>query len=161
MTEVHPHPHQHGIILPIATLTRSKITNIAGGTQYKVLVVDQVYRYQEFGIGYDHWETHCRVRIFQPHPEATVVIVSDSGFNTGTSVTNFSQFLATLIINRFGLNPSLLIWIEQYRLCNQRISSVQFRSVQFLWRGKEAMQFCCQLLSQQQVEEMTGCFLLH
>ncbi|MBM0745706.1 hypothetical protein JOY44_30285 (plasmid) [Phormidium sp. CLA17] len=78
-----------------------------------MLVVDQTYRYREFGIGYGPWETLCRVRIFQPHPESTVVIVSDSSLLTGTSVANFSQSLATLIVNHFSLNPSLVLWIEQ------------------------------------------------
>ena len=37
-----------------------------------MLLVDQTYHYQELGMGYGPWESHCRVRIFQPHPESTI-----------------------------------------------------------------------------------------
>lgn len=123
-----------------------------------MLLVDQSYRYQEFGMGYGPWENHCRIRIFQPHPKSTVVVVSDIRLDTGTSVTNFSQSLATLIVKSFGLNPTLVIWIEHYYSCGWRRSSAEFRLVQFLWEGKTAVHFCWKPLSQQQVEGMAGCF---
>jgi hypothetical protein len=86
------------------------------------------------------------------------VLVSDSSLSTGTSIANFSQSLATLIVNHFGLNPALVIWIEHTLLYRWKPSLASFRLVQFFWQGKEAVPYGWKPLSQQQVEGMAGCF---
>lgn len=61
-----------------------------------------------------NWESSCRLRIFRPHPEQTVVIVSDLGKDTGTSITNSLPTLAKLVIEQYAISFPTLVWIEQY-----------------------------------------------
>jgi hypothetical protein len=43
-----------------------------------------------------------------------VVKVSELADNPGVSVTNFAEGLASIICNRFGIDPADLVWIEHY-----------------------------------------------
>lgn len=67
-------------------------------------IVDKTYRWTGFGNGLGNWASHCRIRIFRPHPEQIVVIASDLGEDSGTSITNCAEGLATLVVRDFGLD---------------------------------------------------------
>jgi hypothetical protein len=101
--------------------------------------IDQLYCChvpgQEFGI----WKIRCRVRIFYPHPEVQTVIVTDMGFKSGWFVPCKVEALATLIVEEFGLNPDLVIWIEHYSRQFKQPSCPDFSEVTFDWStGKAA-----------------------
>ncbi len=61
-----------------------------------MLTTDKNYRWQGYGDGFGNRHSHCRIRIFHAHPESVVVVVSDQGNDTGTSITNCVGQLATL-----------------------------------------------------------------
>ncbi|HYE17368.1 MAG TPA: hypothetical protein VEA69_02930 [Tepidisphaeraceae bacterium] len=44
----------------------------------------------------------------------TLVIATERDDNPGVSVTNFAEGQATIVVNRFGLDPERLVWIEHY-----------------------------------------------
>ena len=62
-----------------------------------------------------NWDSKCRVRIWHDDSHsATVVLFSDlDEDDTGTSITNASENVATLVRERFGLNGNIT-WIEHY-----------------------------------------------
>jgi len=44
----------------------------------------------------------------------TLVICTELPENPGTSVTNFAEQLATLVVQQFDIAPDKLVWIEHY-----------------------------------------------
>lgn len=56
---------------------------------------------------------HCGLRIF-PRTGKKVVILSEMDSNTGISVTNDIEHLATLVLRDYDLHPNFTIWIEHY-----------------------------------------------
>lgn len=69
------------------------------------------------------WDSKCRVRIWHDDSHsATVVLFSDlDEDDTGTSITNASENVATLVRERFGLNGNIT-WIEHYPRHRQKYS---------------------------------------
>jgi len=47
-------------------------------------------------------------RIFQPHPEQTIVIVSNAGGDSGTTITNCAEYLASQIVKEFAIDPAAI-----------------------------------------------------
>jgi hypothetical protein len=74
-----------------------------------------VFHYKGFG----NCDSKCRLHIKEvtnPRYGATTFICfEDLGPGTGTSVTNFSEELATLVVNQFGLNPKKCRFFESYK----------------------------------------------
>lgn len=116
-----------------------------------MLTTDRIYRWQGFGDGFGNWHSHCRVRIFHAHPESVVVVVSDQGNDTGTSITNCAGQLATLVVKEFHLNPELLTWIEHYPS-----SDVEFSRVEFDWSGMAASNPRWAYLTTEQAQAIAG-----
>lgn len=98
-----------------------------------MLTTDRTDYWRGFGDGFGNWESHCRLRIFRPHPEAIVVVVSDQGGDTGTSITNCASQLATRVVKEFELDLARLTWIEHIPT-----SEAEFSLVQFDWQGNTA-----------------------
>ncbi|MBD2180612.1 hypothetical protein H6S82_05490 [Planktothrix sp. FACHB-1355] len=85
--------------------------------------------------GYYNCESYCRVRIYSPS-EQTIVIVSESETNSGTSVTNMAEGIATLVAYHYELDVKKTIWIEHYPEQNNGRSSLfleSFSLVEFDW----------------------------
>ncbi|MCL1476030.1 hypothetical protein [Argonema antarcticum] len=55
--------------------------------------------------GYYECESHCRVRIYF-QPEQTIVIVSETETNEGTSVTNMAEEISTLVAYQYELEAA-------------------------------------------------------
>ncbi len=70
--------------------------------------VEQTYTWKGFGDGFGEWESCCRLQIFEIHPELTVVIASDLGKDSGTSITNCAEQLAANVVKDFHLDPRLI-----------------------------------------------------
>ncbi len=68
-------------------------------------------KFQYAGIG--SCPSHCRLRVFK-HDGGVVVIMTETSDNTGTSVTNAIEDVATLVCERFSLNPLQTVFIEHY-----------------------------------------------
>lgn len=120
------------------------------------VLVDQTFTWKGFGNGFGKWDSCCRIRIFQPHPEQQVVVVSDLGSNTGTSVTNCADGLATLVVGDFDLDPVLVLWIEHYPDLRWVDSSAEFSRVVFDWNGCQATYPRWSSLTRQEAEAFCG-----
>ncbi len=68
-------------------------------------------KFEYLGIG--GCASHCRLRVFK-HGGGVVVVMTETGDNTGTSVTNAIEDVATLVCERFSLNPQQAVFIEHY-----------------------------------------------
>jgi hypothetical protein len=115
------------------------------------VLIDQTYHWQGFGNGVGTWLSQCRIRVFQPHPEHTVVIASDLGGDNGTSITNCADHLASLVVQEFQLDPAALTWIEHLP-----DSSAAFSLVEFDWLGTIASFPRWSHLHPEQVEALVG-----
>lgn len=95
--------------------------------------VDQVFSWTGGCDGRGRWQSQCWLRIYHPHPEATVVIVSDIP-NAGTSITNAAARLAKLVVKEFRISPKEMVWIEQYpHWRNSSTPAAEFSLVSFDW----------------------------
>jgi hypothetical protein len=55
----------------------------------------------------------CRIRIYE-RPAYTVVIATELAENPKTSITNFAEYLATMICAQYEILPERLRWIEHH-----------------------------------------------
>lgn len=119
-------------------------------------LVDQDYIWKGFGNGLGNWDSRCRIRIFQPHPEQQVVIASDLGIDASTSITSCADGLATLVVEDFDLDPVLVLWIEHYPYLRQIDPPAEFSRVEFEWNGRQAAFARWAPISQQEAEALCG-----
>ena len=84
----------------------------------------EIYHYK----GFWNCDSKCRLHIKEvtnPRYGSTIfVCFEDLGPGSGTSVTNFSEDLATLIINQFSLDPTKCRFFESYKQ-NENFTSGQ------------------------------------
>ena len=66
----------------------------------------------------------------------TLVICTELPENTGTSVTNFAENLATLVCRKFGIRHDQLLWIEHYFSGRALGPEPQWDWVEFDWDGE-------------------------
>lgn len=78
-----------------------------------MLTVDTEYHWKGFGNGFGSWDSYCHLRIYA-RLNKNIVMVSDCGIGSGTSITNSAENLATLICRDKQIDPNTLIWIEHY-----------------------------------------------
>ena len=98
------------------------------------------YRYEY--TGYHGCDCVCDLEVY-----GNLVIATERGDNTGTSITNMAERLAIAICQQFDIAPGKLIWIERYTAESyedrdtedERLSLVQFNlNVDGFWVGKRA-----------------------
>jgi hypothetical protein len=75
-------------------------------------IIDQIYNWQGFANGVGNWESSCRLRIFQPHPEQVVVVLTDDLDSEGTSITNCVEYLLPKLAKEFNVKPEIAIWVH-------------------------------------------------
>ncbi len=75
-------------------------------------IIDQIYVWQGFGDGMGGWRSSCRLRIFAPHPEQSVVVFADDPENDGTSIPNCVEHLMRRVVREFRLNPLETLWVH-------------------------------------------------
>jgi hypothetical protein len=63
--------------------------------------------------GFHGCASFCRLRVFKRDAGA-VVVMTETGDNSGTSVTNAVEEVATQACERYSLNPHNTIFIEHY-----------------------------------------------
>lgn len=64
-----------------------------------------IFRYA----GYGNCDCHCYIKV-----HGNAVICTEAPENTGTSVTNMAEGIATQVCHQFGIPRGELIWIEHY-----------------------------------------------
>ncbi len=75
-------------------------------------LIDQEYVWHGFANGMGSWESSCRLRIFHPHPEQIVVVLSDDPKSEGTLIANCAEHLLPKIAREFGLDPKISVWVH-------------------------------------------------
>jgi hypothetical protein len=87
--------------------------------------------------GYSRCACVCNVEIYKG-PERALVIMTELPENTGTSVTNISEQLATELRAKFlaGYPPMRIIWIEHYPK-QAGAGGESFDSVHYSWNAKQ------------------------
>lgn len=85
-------------------------------------------------------QAHCGLRIF-PRTGKHVVILTEMDSNTGISVTNDCEHLATLVLRDYELHPNFTIWIEHYSPHSYSQNpgadeSETYDLIQFNWNGQ-------------------------
>jgi hypothetical protein len=117
-------------------------------------MIDTIFNYKGF------WgcASKCRIRIYR-NGDKDIIIATELPDNPGTSVTNFAEHLAKLVVLKFKLNLCRLVWIEHYpadRLYKENYSRVQFTlSV----RDDGGFEFSApewSHLTKEEVEKLTG-----
>lgn len=96
----------------------------------------------------------CRIEIFEQHPW-TVVLVTD--LNTGPSVTNAAEEIATAICEKYPLlNIDRTVWVEHYEKIQGWRKLDTFDLVRFTWHGRCAADPEWQASCREQVEDLIG-----
>lgn len=114
-------------------------------------MIDEIFKWKGWANGFGNWISYCRIRIFQA--EKTVVIASDCGPESGTSITNCVEFLVPLVIKHYKLNPYSLIWIEHYPKCTLEES---FSEVLLQRRGNELCNPVWKVREKKEIEQLIG-----
>ena len=78
-------------------------------SHYERIVIDR-YRYR----GFHDCESHCSLEILRSPSRPTIVIATEMEDNSGMSVTNVCEHLASRVCVDFKIDPSSLVWIEHY-----------------------------------------------
>jgi hypothetical protein len=99
-----------------------------------------------------HRMAHCRVRIYE-HDGKQVVVATEQPNNSGMSVTNAAEQIASQVVVQYGLDVNNLIWIEHYFYPDEGHS---FDLVRFTWDGFTARQPQWRRLTLEEVERFTG-----
>lgn len=90
--------------------------------------IDEIYEYQ----GFHNSEAFCRVRVFYGHRD--IVIIEELEENSGTSVTNMIEVLATQLLDKYNLTRGSVLWIEHYGYSTGSIVP-SWSIVTFDWNG--------------------------
>jgi hypothetical protein len=64
--------------------------------------------------GFHGCQCVCDLEIIPIADGRTVVIATEREDNSGTSVTNVAEHLASFVCDSFGIDPEKLVWIEHY-----------------------------------------------
>lgn len=75
--------------------------------------IDRIFTWKGWANGRGNWDSSCRIRIFHDQ-EYAVIVASDLGRDSGTSITNCCEDLIPLVCQEYALDPSLVTWIENY-----------------------------------------------
>ncbi len=87
--------------------------------------------------GLGSWDSRCRLRIFSPHPEQIVVLLSQQEFYSETTIEESIDDIAPAVVEKFGLNVDLLTWIVEYSHW-QRNNGYRFSLVELFWNWKRS-----------------------
>ncbi|MDX2244719.1 MAG: hypothetical protein NW224_28935 [Leptolyngbyaceae cyanobacterium bins.302] len=100
--------------------------------------VDQLYSCHVPGQVFGIWNIQCRVRIYYPHPEVQTVVITNIMLTSGWFVPCKAESLATLIVEKFDLNPDLVVWVEHYSRGFKKPSCPDFSEITFDWCAGKA-----------------------
>ncbi|BAZ18835.1 hypothetical protein NIES4071_107200 (plasmid) [Calothrix sp. NIES-4071] len=93
-------------------------------------IISTIYNWKGFGDGFGKWDSKCQLSIYDTKNN-TIVVVSDLGYGSGTSITNCAAQLCTLVVKDYNLNPEKLIWIEHYPKSSSRSFPESYDLVNF------------------------------
>lgn len=89
--------------------------------------------------GYHAHDSWCNLEIVGT-VNLALVVMTEAADNPGTSVTNRSEHIASLIVNENGydLEPGRCIFVEHYQPRPHGLNLPEYRIVTYSWRGRTA-----------------------
>jgi hypothetical protein len=115
---------------------------------------------QDYIFHYHNDHAHCRVRIYGEKDGPATVVITELPGNTGMSVTNASEEIATRLAARWNLDPATTSWIEHYPPTawrEERRQDETFDQITYTWDSvKTAHAPQWRRLTVEEVERMTG-----
>ena len=106
-------------------------------------------------------EAKCRIRMYRPGEGTAVVIATELLDNTGVSITNWAEYLATDFRKDYLRQGEALIWIEHYQErasrydMSERIKET-FDRVLMRWNGTAYEEPEWKLFDRAAVERLIG-----
>ena len=94
--------------------------------------------------GYNKIPSFCYIDIHK-HDNCTVVVASQPGYhedNSGTSITNAAEHIATMVCRAFGIPFGKLVWIERYPRIENIDMPERWDLVSFLVEKTPLTEFC-------------------
>ncbi|MBW4465606.1 MAG: hypothetical protein KME07_09225 [Pegethrix bostrychoides GSE-TBD4-15B] len=86
-------------------------------------LVDRNYRWDGFGGVYSIHPSQCRLRIYQPHPEQTVVVFSS--LDPLNPVKDCIEPLIEKVLAEFTLDPSITSWVNHLPVYSELRGTVE------------------------------------
>lgn len=69
---------------------------------------NDMFEYQAVG------PSRCLLQIWQGREGSTLILVTQRSLSDGASITNAAEIIASLVVQRFGLDPQRCVFIEHY-----------------------------------------------
>ena len=109
----------------------------------------------DYKVPYNAFPAFCDVRIYEggSYGRLRVAILTELPDNTGMSVTNACEDIATELVRLRGLTPGYTIWIEHYP---DRHHPESFDLITFEWKGGVARSPDWRRVSREWVEQLVG-----
>jgi hypothetical protein len=100
-------------------------------------IVDQTYSCPVSSFIFGCRRLQCRLRIFQPHPEVRLVMLTDIRFRIRWLMPGLIEQMANQVVQRFQLDPAHLIWVEPSPHILHPLTIADFDQIAFdTWHGK-------------------------
>lgn len=115
-------------------------------------MINEIFKWKGWGDGRGNWVSFCRIRIYET-PQNSVVIASDCGPNSGTSITNCVENLVPLVVAYYSLNPYRTVWIEHYP---ELSLSETFSEVMLQRKGNKLCNPIWKIRKKEEVEQLIG-----
>jgi hypothetical protein len=100
----------------------------------------------DYTVPVNSFPAFCDVRIYEcgSYGRQRVIILTELPDNTGMSVTNACEYIATELVRLHNLTPGYTIWIEHYPdrhpagMEKDRMFDESFALITFEWNGNRA-----------------------
>jgi hypothetical protein len=107
--------------------------------------------------GYQRTPSHCQIDIWSSEEQA-IVMMSEIADNHGTSVTNRSEVIASLVCFQHNLSGYDITWIEHYprEEPHNSLLAETFSIVTYDWKRGEARHPQWEYITREQFEALIG-----
>lgn len=102
-------------------------------------IVDQHYSYSVSSFWFGRWSLQCRLRVFQPHPEVELVMLTDLSSLLRWLIPNLLENMVNQVVQDFHLNPARLIWVEPSAYKFRPLTIADFVEITFETRNGKAV----------------------
>jgi hypothetical protein len=118
----------------------------------------------DYTVPVNSFPAFCDVRIYEcgSYGRQRVIILTELPDNTGMSVTNACEYIATELVRQHRLTPGHTVWIEHYPdrhppgMRNDRMFDESFALVTFEWKDGIARSPDWRHISREWVEQLVG-----
>lgn len=118
-------------------------------------ITDEIFQWKGWANGYGNWISFCRIRIYQDQGK-TIVIASDCGPESGTSITNCVENLVPLVMINYQLNPYQTFWIEHYPQSQCKDFDESFSEVLLHRKGNKLCNPIWKHRKKEEIEKLIG-----